>query len=608
MLGDGVGPKAPLLILFEPDQQIRKAVAVTDLLGSPVSDTRSLAMAAILRTGDGAVPRLLSTTVQKLESERARLLGSESWQHSAIAILDALNDDWLFQLALLRQCVDNRIDGAVARHAADVLRPSGTAIFGLARDFLGDGVAASFPGLVARIAESAVSAEEAIERYMVDVGSMPLGGALSAEGLLREWSKAHDGNIPRFISLLDWAKSQQSPLATHHVCRIGAAWPETLSVEDWPVFWQQVTSNLRGWSDASAVDPTRRRWELLSTLTAHFARFNEFATPVSIDSQNTCALAMWQAERVAGVFGNAESLSWTTGKLAEPELKRTAWIWAMARPAATRSSVRFASLNSRTLWETALLADIDRNIELLMLNSASVPQLNALAESVIAAFVTGFPPRAEVDALFDFGSLPRKLLAAFGKVGSAEQLSMLAGVAQLADTVLSPEDLLRAIGTKQVGEGPNSHAQFFAFRARMLAYVGELPDEAAWAVVSDRQWRKAVFVEGGPDLIEPVFDAMCELLTHNPGRWKVRFPHMLAETLEQDCEAGPDRDTVFGLLILSCVATETTSALERVLHGHAAVHLRDQVDFWRSRFLDLMPACPEWVKGRLRATLVVLHV
>lgn len=606
-LRDLRGPKAPLLILSIPGSSTRTVVATVDLLGSPQSVTRCMALDAILETGDVAESALLPTTTRQLRAARDGLAANDNWQRSAVTILDALERDWLYQLALLRQCLANGVDSAVASHATDLLRPTTEAVANLARDIVGEGPAVSVPGQIAEIVRTARSDIEAIERYVRALGILPLSRPYSAEELLRAFCKVESRDTPRFASLLEWAKTYPSPLAMYHVCRVASGWPEILNDEDWPSYWEYTTAVLRWWADKPTTEPMRQQWQLRSSLVAHFARIEELAAPMPVQSETMCSLAMWQAEHLASVFRSGDALTWALHHLAVPEGQRTGWIWSMARPMASRSLVRFASLNSRLLWGSALLSDIDRNIGQLKLDKASTPQLNSLADTTIAAFVTGFPPRTEANSVFDFGVLPRQLLVALVDRGSEEQRSMLAGVSQLADATMSPEDLLRSIASKPSGDSPNPQAQYLAFRARMLAYVGELPDEAAWEVASDSKWRKAVFVEGGPDVVEPVFDMLCELLTHNPGKWKARFPHMLAETLEQDCSRDADRVVIFGLLVLSCVATETTSALERVVRGHVAEHLHELVATWRTQLLNSMPASPEWVKGRLRATLAVLH-
>jgi len=211
--------------------------------------------------------------------------------------------------------------------------------------------------------------------------------------------------------------------------------------------------------------------------------------------------------------------------------------------------------------------------------------------------------------VFGFGALPRTLLTFLLAKVSEDTRIALEGILKLTDLFQSPEELWRSLGNREARDENTeevSHRVYVAFRVRQLAYVGDTPEDAVWEIVLDPKWRSAVFAAGGPDIVEPVFESLCELLNQNPDKWSTRFPHLLADTFEHGCCKDEERRVVFGLLVLACVCTETTSALRRVLASSSDRAVREWSMYWHKQFIAATSIAPHWIRGRLRATMAVI--
>jgi hypothetical protein len=152
---------------------------------------------------------------------------------------------------------------------------------------------------------------------------------------------------------------------------------------------------------------------------------------------------------------------------------------------------------------------------------------------------------------------------------------------------------------------PGQKITAHAFRG--AAFLGVAPEEEMWSCLMDAEWRKSVLVKGDPLAVEMLLDGIAEIAASRNERWTWSVPHVMAAAYEEGSDV-ERRKLLFGFTVLSSIATDTVSAIQRLVHGEQRQTTRDSVDYWRLRLSTAFDRCPPWVKARLRATLAALHL
>jgi len=345
--------RAPLLTYLNPATNVTHIVPTLDMLGSPDARTRTTALDVLVNTGAQLEPPFLPTTLRTLRDARPTLATDAAWETSAVAAIDALDDDWHYHFGALRQCVANEWDDALPEHLDRVLYPSTSAIALLVRDLaLSSMTPEALQHTIDAIAQQSPTGLEAIGRYVDVLGHLPLRDEFSASAMLKAWMSTHKADAPTFDALRQLASTVASPLALYHVCRIAVEVPGVIRESDAAPLWEAILAVTRWWIAPEKPPASAPRWELRSQLTAHFLRHLECFAPMSTVSENVCFTALLMAERVARLFDDESVLDWAVGDVAKPAVQRSGFVWSIGRPMSTRSLVRFAALNPRLLWTT----------------------------------------------------------------------------------------------------------------------------------------------------------------------------------------------------------------------------------------------------------------
>ena len=182
----------------------------------------------------GAFPQVLTPktkTVLAQHSEDVCSSNPKKWRVAALAIADRLNDDFLCNLACVRQCLARRYDQGIIHYLSLVLQPTLSSL---------DSIEFHFPApsrqvgelltFVQDVVNTAETLSDAIDRYYEACGHIPLAESVSAGRIIREWALRYREDKTLWEQVWRWAERKGSPLARYRVSQAFSVNPEFLPV------------------------------------------------------------------------------------------------------------------------------------------------------------------------------------------------------------------------------------------------------------------------------------------------------------------------------------------------------------------------------------------
>ena len=205
----------PLVFLRQSDKR-REAFDVRQWIVSPSSHFRSAALHHFLELRSSAPDLLSANTAQSLDclADAVRSRTRAKWQAASLSLFDLLNQDFLCDLAALRQSVEMSFGTTFRDFFPRVLRPRIK------------GLAAVSPPLGSPVEErdrisdfidvcimDSESLEDAMMQYFKSCGHLPLNGQLSMSELVRRWKNQKQDRRNPSDQIWAWVNKTASPLA-----------------------------------------------------------------------------------------------------------------------------------------------------------------------------------------------------------------------------------------------------------------------------------------------------------------------------------------------------------------------------------------------------------
>jgi len=128
-----------------------------------------------------------------------------------------------------------------------------------------------------------------------------------------------------------------------------------------------------------------------------------------------------------------------------------------------------------------------------------------------------------------------------------------------------------------------------------------------WEVLSDGEWRQRVLGVVEERVLGLLFEAFSILQVANKDKWFTLLPHYIAELCEKT-DNDERRRHLFLYVVLTSLASDTVSAVRRLLRGSQKAKFVEMVREYRERVESMWAQYPPWVQGRLRGLLANLHV
>ncbi|HOW98579.1 MAG TPA: hypothetical protein PK634_12400, partial [Kiritimatiellia bacterium] len=188
---------------------------------------------------------------------------------------------------------------------------------------------------------------------------------------------------------------------------------------------------------------------------------------------------------------------------------------------------------------------------------------------------------------------------------SEDQRKALEQLVALSRTLNSAEGLCDALRKLTERSLPDQVAVALALKAK--AYTGPSVAAAVWDVLSDTEWRQRVLGGVEDRVLGLLIEGFSLLQVDAQEKWFSHLPHFVADL----CEKTEDKKRchqLFLYTIHTSLASDTVSAVRRLLNGDKKALMAEFAADYRARVEAMWPFYPAWVQGRLRALIASLRV
>jgi hypothetical protein len=558
-------------------------------------------------------PELHSTpkTQTLIREQKERILSFDplEWMPAAVAAYDALNDDFLISLAGMKQCME--CEPVLADSLKDfnrkVLFPKVSSL-----DTIGPTAAEGERDssildkmLQKVVSEMADDLPSLCDNYLKFMGFLPLAPRYSLRSVLRKFED--NGNTSTlWDTLWEWADQHSSPLATFHACSVFVLEPNLIPDGKLEETWDRIldliapVENGEDETQSSAL-------EVRSSLARHYLFHLESYFPEN-DGASVSALAWWLAERVADLFpSDPKSSGYYLENWIKPVLSQSMLIWTTAGAYVEPSYLRFLTLNGSSMWSTALFAHMGEHMDQLLEMELPEDTKMRFHNALVTNLLTSFPLQlnAAENPVFAQECSISQVVSKLAEVCDKEISEGLIQVLETSKSLGSVEaacGALKELDTKSLVD----QAAICLFLRGMIM-MNPSVGEKVWDVVADADWRKEILATREANTFSMLMEILNRLMIQCKGDWSSELPHFVAEMTEQSND-DEKRSNLFYLVLHLCMASETTSAVRRLLRGNQKEQYLEQVRKYREVVVKEQNKYPAWVQAKIRGLLAELYV
>lgn len=597
----------PYVFYTDATKKARIAIKLSDAILSFEAETREATLDYLMTKCATFMSR---DTTSKLEDNRKSILSryKNKWISAAVAVSDALEIDWQFNYQGLLQAIRMpKFDSGIIEYMTKVLRPDAASLA-----LIGKGILApsqTREEIVARIREIVASAstfDEALRDYYTNYGHIPLGGDISICGLYSEWLKTKGSVANIWTVFWKWADNYISPLPRYHACLFFANNSALVPTEGNQKLVQEVIA-------VACLDEEDKgqwydQWVVRCVLARYYCEYIECRYP-GVSGERIVTQAWWLANQVGAVYGdNAEAVKEFREGTVEPEGNLMNIVWQMVHLPTEPSTLRYGTLYLRSIWSLSLVAQLRPEVLAILFSTATEPQRKVIDAAVASNLVSLFPIKnAEDKAIYAFDNGCIETARAVVQLGYEDiGINMINAFIKNIEKVTSENGFKETM--KHLSQGNADDQLWMGHVTRILANIDRAPKEFIWECLYDREWMKSVFDSLNIMCAHHFCEGLTEIQLRSRGKWNEQLPHIFATACEELRENNKKKQLLFAHTIISSLAADSASAIERLLKGKNRFDYQEDVEKWRLKIEHTFPLVPEWCRARLRATLASLHI
>jgi len=596
-------------IFYRPDESKGRhlAIAISHAMLSRSQKVRKLACDYLLKEEMAAYmcPQVLAIIRQNVGAASSR--SRKKWTPTVVKLLDAIENDWLLNYQGVLQAVKMNFEDGIRRCLTKVMCPDTSAL-----GAIGKGVftpSRSQDEIKERIKEIVAKASgfaAALQEYYMNFGHIPLAVDMSVCFLYKEWAGIK-GPVENIWQLFwRWVASVASPLACYHACHFFVNNPKLIPADAKQQFVKEVIAVIC--SSEEDNGQLFETWAVRCELARYYCEYLECRLP-GASGEKIATQAWWLADKVANICGDdPERAKIFREQTVEPEESNMGIVWQLVHLVTEPSTLRYATLYTKNVWSLSLVSQFSAEILEILLSKAADLQKKVIYAAVAGNLVNLFPIRADGDRstfAFDNGCVEAaRALVKFGYEGQNRETltAFIDGVVRITSDAGLQESL------KRLPEGNAADQLLTAHVVQILANMDRAPNEFIWDRLVDRDWTKRVFKKLNEMCAEHLFEGLKEIQLRTKGKWDEQLPHLYATFCEELRDEEEKRKLSFAFIVISSLAANSVSAVDRLLKGKDRFDYQKDVEHWRRKIEYSIPLVPHWCRARLRAMLASLHV
>lgn len=595
-------PDGPLLFLRRGNGVIPLAHLVFDR----VNEVRVAVLDYLAGCAGGTVA---TTTSKVLLRYRTALASGDRrvWLAAAVAVSDAICDDLPLNIAGVKQAIATGLDDAYREYLGRVLVPSVAALSALE-------LPVQSPSAQRTVIESGIDAivrqspafVDALDRYYRGYGYIPLGGSLAMSAMCGRWQSERGAHDRVWDDLWKWADRVGSPVARYHVCQVLVEGPELIPDGQFPRFWREASQVVQVLEKEGESRPEAEAWRVRCDLAKYFCHYIESVAP-GREGERIAVLSWWLSERVAELYGaDGRVLADLRESTITPQYERAAQLWQLVTPSIVPHSFRFATLFTSSVWSLSLQAQLGGSLARLKPEAMDSTDRDQIGNALEGTVLLLFPGQPEPVLTYAYEATVVPAAQAWTSISQGEAQEKLAAFTSANIKLTNAQEAPRLLD--QLGKGNEADDLLIGQAFRVMAYLGCAPAELLWEKMVDEKWRSALFVSGRERTFALFIDALLQIQGTKDEKWRSHLPHFCAMACE---ETSSDRDRqkmLFACVLLSSIAGDTVSAIQRLLHGEKRHEFAEDVREWRERLLGVQRTAPGYVAAKIRPALAALHM
>jgi len=599
----------PLLIRTEGETKRKFTLFnVSEFLFHKDLKVRGAALAHFERMIGMKDPVLILRSERAINNNSKELRSNDvsRWKHAAVAIGDALKNDFLLNLSGFRQCLGIGYDQGASEFFSQLIRPSVDSI---------DTIPLKTPNPTSQKAEIvkaiddivriSKSLKQACEAYYREFGHIPLLGPLSMGGLIEAWTRVKGSQQNVWAEVRRWANESKRVLAKYHACQVFSQLPSYIPADKQGEFWKQVT-NLIVPLDAEGDRAQLSNLQLLCILTKHFIHYLECQLPGE-DSERIAVGSFAIAERLASVLAErAEVPGWVLNSIQwDGEISRRTW--QITHPVTKNSNLQLAALYDSDLWGSSLLGAVSTSLDKLDLAGVESGALDRLADGIVGGMIEGLPLTLsnEDSPTFSFQVSTKTAAETWiRKLATGKSVEKIEAFLKAKEN-LENEDFFGNTLPQLLKLRPAEQVLVLA-ALRGLAFTAKFPEDLVWKTLTERAEDTDLLAQLDPLAVDALLSALLTFQARQGGKWAFELPHVFAQACERVSEDSDRQELLFDCTVLLSTASGTVSAIERLLAGSQKQKLQPVAVSWRERILELIKVSPPWAAGRMRGILASL--
>jgi hypothetical protein len=585
-------------------------IEVPVLLLSELPDLRKAAFAHLERMVAAGTSEVTPKTRDAVERARGGLMSDtpHDWRPASIALLDALSDDVLIALQGVRQSLvcEPVIQDSLNSYVPRVLYPAVSSLDSITLDVRDpEKEHPRLAEIVTAVVGEAASLGDACGRYFVRLGYLPLAPAFAMSAVVSRWMADHP-DMDAWKEVWDWAHGAFGPLPRYHACSVFVLRPDLIPEGKLADLWREIVSVVHDSDRKGAQSIEHEPWALRRDLARHFTYHLEAHLPEN-ESAGIACISWWLAERTASLFPDEpKSAGFYRKNWVAPAADRSGHIWLAAFPRMGRSFLRYATHTVSSPWATSLLALVGANLDRLAPQEQPAETQTLFHEALVSCLVGSLPCVVEMPADPTYAmECPLGVTALkWGAHAPEEQGKALEQLVASSRTLGSVEGLCTAL--RRVAESSLADQVAVTMALKAKAYNGPAAASGVWEVLSDAEWRQRVLVSVEERVLGLLIEALSILQVQNQDKWFSFLPHYIAELCEK-AENEERRRHLFLYVVHTSLASDTVSAVRRLLRGDQKTKFMQYATEYRERVESMWSSYPSWVQGRLRSLLAILR-
>ncbi len=273
------------------------------------------------------------------------------------------------------------------------------------------------------------------------------------------------------------------------------------------------------------------------------------------------------------------------------------------------SLLRYATTYTPSIWSLALQCQMTPLIQQRSIGQIESTVFSSIQNALQISVLQACPPRpqnaTETTYAFEKTVIPTAK-AWLDVLASGDRKDLFEGYILVHERLSPLEKLGELLDGLPQSQEPDQ--LLVASVIRVMAYLDEIPVDVMWEHLMDARWRDSVLRQESSLALSLLSEAWTEMQVRHGGRWISHLPHYYAAACENASRDPERQGLLFDFTLLSSLASDTVSSLDRLLRGEKKQEFGQSALDWRQRLEHYQAVATPWIAARLRAILASLRI